>query len=115
MRESASIAQKLKIIVESKNLSIREIANKINVSEGALRNYLNNYRVPDTITLLKLLHVLDINIYDLYDIESKGKNSLFSKEELEIIIQVRKLPLEQQKVAIELVKALQKCIKKEKE
>lgn len=52
----------LKGVRVSRNLKIKDVAKKLNISEDTLRNYENFKTYPDIKTLKKLLEVYDVNI-----------------------------------------------------
>lgn len=56
---------KLKEILESKNMSQTELADKIEVSKGAINHYLSGRNEPTEETLIKIANVLEIPPEDL--------------------------------------------------
>ncbi len=52
----------LKGVRVSRNLKLKDVAKKLNISEDTLRNYENFKTYPDIKTLKKLLKVYDANI-----------------------------------------------------
>ncbi|KRE45495.1 helix-turn-helix domain-containing protein [Paenibacillus sp. Soil522] len=58
--------EKLKNLRKSKGLSAKEVAEKLNISQGYISKFENNRAVPDINMLLAILSVLDTNISEFF-------------------------------------------------
>jgi len=59
---------KIKIIRESKNITIYQLSKNTNISRTYLRDLENNKKSNPTLqTLCKIANALDVNIKDLFD------------------------------------------------
>lgn len=63
------IGNKIKEQMRFLDLSNKEVAQKLNVSQPTISNYLNGNRSPDPYTILMLCQLLRLNVYSLYNLE----------------------------------------------
>jgi transcriptional regulator with XRE-family HTH domain len=61
------IGEKLKSLREAYNLSQKEVASKLNISNTALSNYEKNLRDPDTPLIIAYAHLLDLPVAYLFN------------------------------------------------
>ena len=60
----------IKSKIYEKGYTINEVANKLNINNQTLSNWINNRNITNITKFLELLHILDININDI--IKNKG-------------------------------------------
>lgn len=60
--KNMTIAERLRYLLETKNLTQVELAHKAGVTKSAISNYVNGNRVPDTFTSLKLAQIFNISM-----------------------------------------------------
>ena len=56
----------LRTILKEKNISQKELAEKIGLTESAVSRFINENRIPTGENMLKIANVLDVRVEDLY-------------------------------------------------
>jgi len=56
----------LRAILKEKNISQKELAEKIGLTESAVSRFINENRIPTGENMLKIANVLDVRVEDLY-------------------------------------------------
>lgn len=76
-------------------LSQKDIANKLNISQGSYSNYENEKREPDIKTLIKLSEIYNTSIDNLVknnlDITNKNQHPFFQEELIELIKELNQI------------------------
>lgn len=57
----------IKSKIYKKGYTINQIANKININNQTLSNWINNRNITNITKFLELLHILDIEINDIIE------------------------------------------------
>ena len=61
-----SVNSNLKAILKEKNISQRELADKIGLTESAISRFIKKNRIPTGENMLKIAKVLNVKVEDLY-------------------------------------------------
>ena len=56
----------LRAILKEKNISQKELAEKIGLTESAVSRFINENRIPTGENMLKIADVLNVKVEDLY-------------------------------------------------
>ena len=57
----------LKSLMKEKNISVKELANEIDVSQQCIYDYLHKRYIPSTVAILNIAYALDCDVSDLID------------------------------------------------
>ena len=57
----------LKSLMKEKNISVKELANEIDVSQQCIYGYLQKRYIPSAVVILNIAYALDCNVSDLID------------------------------------------------
>ncbi|WP_345993746.1 XRE family transcriptional regulator [Sulfurimonas sp. HSL-1716] len=68
-----SFADNLKKIMNDKNITALDIANKLNVSRGTVTHWSNGVRTPDPDKIKELANILKINVAELFGEKLKSR------------------------------------------
>ncbi len=79
------LSERLKILRNEKKLSQRELANKLNISNGTIAMYETNKRQPDNETLTKIADFFNVSIDYLLG-RTDIKNTPTVDEEFSVIL-----------------------------
>ncbi len=96
-----SLGDKLRILIEERSLTQKELASQLNIAPSTLGSYVQNTREPDFSTLKSLATYFDVSIDYLLDYTSDKKNT---DKEVEMLRIFRSLTEEQQHICIEQAK-----------
>lgn len=74
---------RLKEILKEKNITGKELAGLVEVTEASISNLVKGESVPRKDLLLKIAHILDVDVKDLFNStkEDKKETKLFTKNE----------------------------------
>ncbi len=100
-----NFGERLRYLIKEKNLTQKEVANKLNIAPSTLGSYVQNKREPDFITLKHIANFFNVSIDYLLD-NCMARNE--SKNESELLRVFRLLTSEQQLICIEQCKAFYK-------
>lgn len=99
-----TFGEKLRQTLEQRELSQKQFALKMRISESAVSDYVNYRRLPNILLVKEFAKVLDVSVDFLLDYEPE--NIALSPEENDIIKKLRSLPEEQQKSIVMLINTL---------
>ena len=99
-----TFGEKFKQTLEQRNISQKQFAIKMKISESAVSDYVNYRRLPNILLVREFAKALDVSVDFLLDYESE--DIALSPEENEIIKQFRSLTKEQQKMIKYLIETL---------
>lgn len=63
--------EKIKELMNSRNVSQRELANELNITESAMSRYISGERKPRVDILTKLARYFDVSIEELIGVENE--------------------------------------------
>lgn len=93
--DDINIGEILRIYMDKKDITQRDLAEKVGITRKSLSNYLNNTAVPDIFTLAKLCEFLEIDIYMALGLHPfQNHDDLFIRDnyEYQVIKYYRSLP-----------------------
>ena len=99
-----TFGEKFKQTLEQRNISQKQFAIRMRISESAVSDYVNYRRLPNILLVREFAKALDVSVDFLLDYESE--NVALSPEENEIIKKFRSLTSEQQKMIKYLIDTL---------
>ena len=99
-----TFGEKFKQTLEQRNISQKQFAIKMKISESAVSDYVNYRRLPNILLVREFAKALDVSVDFLLDYESE--DVALSPEENEIIKKFRSLTSEQQKTIKSLIETL---------
>ena len=92
---------KLKILVEERGITQKELASHLNIASSTVSSYLQNTREPDFITLKSIAQYFNVSIDYLLDCNT---SIVSTHQENELLRVFRSLTTEQKEVCIEQCK-----------
>ena len=95
----------LRILIEDRDKSQKEVANDLNIAPTTLGNYVRNLREPDFETLVAIANYFEVSTD--YLLNHKNRNGLSPQEE-RLLHLFSKLPEEQKEIFFEIGKILNK-------
>ena len=98
--------EKLKFLLEIKDIRHKDFARVLNISYSTLNGYLNTDRQPDFELVKKIASVLDVTTDYLLDYNHTPTAEPISVRELALIKSLREFPKEKQNIIFELVEML---------
>lgn len=98
--------EKLKFLLEIKDIKQKDFATAINISASTLNGYINSDRQPDFELVKKIASVLGVTTDYLLDYNHSPAPEPISVRELALIKNIRELPKERQKIIFDLVEML---------
>ena len=96
-----NFGDKLRILIEDKDMTQKELAAQLNIAPSTVSSYVQNTREPDFATLRKIGNYFDVSIDYLLDYKT-GYTS--SAQEEELLRVFRTLTTEQKDICIEQIK-----------
>jgi len=101
-----SFGRKIKGLMEEKNITQKELSQKLNISPSAISNYVQNIREPDFATLKKLAQYFHVSLDYLLSDEAQNTDHFLEEELLRVFGSMTKvekiLLIEQGKVIIKV-------------
>lgn len=82
-----NVKRNLGYYLSLKGLTQKELAEKLNVSQSAVTNWIKGNNSPDIDTVALICNILDISVVELFGTNGDGQ---YSDEEKKIIAQYRK-------------------------
>ena len=98
--------EKLKFLLEIKDIKQKDFATAINISASTLNGYINSDRQPDFELVKKIASVLGVTTDYLLDYNHTPTPEPISVRELALIKNIREFPKEKQKIIFDLVEML---------
>ncbi len=101
-----TFGEKLKEVLDQKDITQKKFAAKVNISESAISDYVNNRRLPNIILICDFAKELGVSVDYLLDYKPNSDSIALSPTELELIKTLRTLPKEKQDLLISLIDML---------
>ena len=101
-----AFGERLKGILEQKEISQKKFALKLNVSESAISDYVNNRRLPNILLVKDFARELNVSVEYLLEFQANPEAVTVSPQETELIKTLRKLPREKRDVIFSLIEML---------
>jgi transcriptional regulator with XRE-family HTH domain len=100
-----TLGNKLKKLIEEKDISQKQVANKLNIAVSTFNGYVQDYREPDFKTLIAVAQYFSVSTdYLIGNISLTMVDNTLNEVESEIIRLFRELTIDQQELLIEQVK-----------
>lgn len=106
-----AFGDKLKEILEEKEISQKDFAATLNMAPTTLNGYIKNNRQPDFETMKNIASALNVSIDFLLDYSNNNDIKL-SVQELSLILKTRKMNNYQKDIIYELINVIDKKINK---
>ena len=107
-----NFGDRLKILIEEKDMTQKELAAQLNIAPSTVSSYVQNTREPDFATLRMIAKYFDVSIDYLLDYSTGHTSSVQENELLRIF---RTLTPEQKEICIEQTKVFMKLNSREKQ
>lgn len=98
--------QKLKLILEFKDIKQKDLAAVLHISPSTLSGYINNGKQPDFDVVKRLASVLGVTTDYLLDYNAPTGDPPLSVSEMSLITALRSLEKDKQEIIFKLVEAL---------
>lgn len=102
-----AFGDKLKEILEEKEISQKDFAAALNMAPTTLNGYIKNNRQPDFETMKNIASALNVSIDFLLDYSNSNDITL-SVQELSLILKTRKMSNSQKDIIYELINVIDK-------
>lgn len=103
-----TFGERFKQTLEQREITQKQFANKMNTSESAISDYVNNRRLPNLLMVKEFAKELGVSVDYLLDYQPDPEHIGVSPEEAAMIKDLRSLPAEQQKCVRSLITVLYK-------
>lgn len=101
-----AFGDKLREVLEQKELQQVDFAKKMNVSKSSINNYVTNRELPNILLVKDMAKELGVSIDYLLDYQPDPKSVAVSPKEAAMIDTFRRLPKEKQEVLLSLIEML---------
>lgn len=101
-----AFGDKLREILEQRELLQVDFAKKMNVSKSSLNSYINNHQLPNILLVRDMAKELGVSIDYLLDYQPNSEGVAVSPKEAELVREFRALSDEQRNMIASLVKML---------
>lgn len=101
-----AFGDKLREILEQRELLQVDFAKKMNVSKSSLNSYINNHQLPNILLVRDMAKELGVSVDYLLDYQPNSENVAVSPKEAELVRDFRALSNEQRNMIAALVKML---------
>ena len=75
-----------------KGMTQKEVAEKIGITTNALALYETNHAMPSLFTLSKMIHIIEIDLYAMFNIQEHQTVMVFKDGQVETYIVAKKEP-----------------------
>lgn len=103
-----TFGERFKQTLEQREITQKQFAIKMNTSESAISDYVNNRRLPNLLLVKEFAKELGVSVDYLLDYQPDPDHIEVSPDEAAMIRQLRSLPTEQQKSVRSLISVLSK-------
>lgn len=101
-----TFGQRFKQVLEQREITQKSFANRLNVSESAISDYVNDRRLPNVLLIKDFAKELGVSVDYLLDYQPSSDSVTVSPKEAELVRDFRTLSDEQRKMIAALVKML---------
>ena len=101
-----AFGERFKQALDQKDFTQKQFAIKMNISESAVSDYVNNRRLPNILLICDFAQELGVSVDYLLDYQPIPNNPVLSPTEAELIKVLRVLPKEKQDVIVKLIEML---------
>lgn len=101
-----SFGERLKEVLEQREISQKNFAKMLNVSESAISDYVNDRRLPNALLIKDFARELGVSVDYLLDYQPNSENVSVSPREAALLKKLRALPKEKQALVVSLVETL---------
>ena len=101
-----AFGDKLREVLEQKELQQVDFAKKMNVSKSSINNYVTNRELPNILLVKDMAKELGVSVDYLLDYQPDPNSLALSPAEVELIKALRILPKENRDLLANLIKAL---------
>lgn len=103
-----TFGKKLRDLLERREFKQNEFAKELNLTKSTLSGYINDYRLPNLITVVKIAELLGVTTDYLLGCESKPESVPLSRDELTMLGKLRSLDAEEREAVFKLCALLAK-------
>lgn len=101
-----AFGDKLREVLEQKEMQQKIIAKTMNISVSSLNGYVTNHRLPNILPVKDMAKELGVSVDYLLDYQPDPKSAAVSPKETAMLETFRKLPKEKQEVLMSLIEML---------
>lgn len=101
-----TFGERFKQVLEQREISQKSFAKKLNVSESAISDYVNDRRTPNLLLVRDFARELGVSVDYLLDYQPNSENVSISLKEAAFLKKLRALPKEKQALVVSLVETL---------
>lgn len=101
-----TFGERFKEVLEQKEISQKSFAIKMNVSESAISDYVNDRRLPNALLIRDFARELGVSVDYLLDYQPSSETVAVSPKEAALLKKLRKLPKGKREMVTSLVEML---------
>lgn len=101
-----AFGDKLRGVLEQRELQQVDFAKQMNVSKSSLNSYVNNHELPNILLVRDMAKELGVSVDYLLDYQPDPESVAVSPKEAALIKKLRKLPKEKQELVLSLIEML---------
>lgn len=101
-----TFGDKLREVLEQKEIMQKDLAKKINISKSSMSDFITNRRLPNIMLARDLAKELGVSVDYLLDYQPDPKSAAASPREAAFLANFRKLSKEKQDLLISLIEML---------
>lgn len=103
-----TFGERLKDLLERRDIKQNELAKQLNLTKSTLSGYINDYRLPNLITVVQIAEILGVTTDFLLGCDSRPESVPLSREELTLLMILRSLDREKQDIIYKMCNVLSK-------
>ena len=101
-----AFGDKLREVLEQRELQQKEFANRINVSKSSINSYVNNHELPNILLVKDMAKELGVSIDYLVEYNPDPDKVTLSPLEAEMMTKFRRLPENKREIIVSLIEML---------
>lgn len=103
-----TFGERLRFLLERRDMQQQEIARQLNITPSTFNGYVNNYRLPNLLVIVRMAEILGVTTDYLLGCDSSPENIPMSNAERGLLSNLRSLDAEQQEIIFKLAEMLSK-------
>lgn len=103
-----TFGERLRDVIERKEFTQTKLAETLNITLSTFNGYVNDYRLPNLLLIVRMAEILGVTTDYLLGCESTPENIPLSNDERGLLSNLRSLDKEQQEIIFKLAEMLTK-------
>ncbi|MBD5384253.1 MAG: helix-turn-helix transcriptional regulator [Ruminococcaceae bacterium] len=103
-----TFGERLRYLLERRDIQQKEIAHQLNITASTFNGYVNDYRLPNLLLIVRMAEFFGVTTDYLLGCESTPESIPLSNDERGLLSNLRSLDKEQQEIIFKLAEMLTK-------